>query len=391
VTEKNRGIVRMQFGDGTELNAWTSFRLRDHFTDPLGSLEFTAEPPRAKIGEYRERLQKGELVTILVNEANQGTYLIQERRTSVGRDGVAFSLNCQTPLVTPYQGGVNPKINLKSQTDVAAYLVVLDALAPYGFDKIVGDNAANVSAMTGRPLGRKGAAPVVVDALKHSEAKAHDGETGYGFASKIFSRLGVALRMAADGTLLLAAPNYEQEAAYSVVQDFDGSLPGDRFLADPPLEIADTNDQQFSECVVEGVAPDPFGSTQTGTPQGRVTAEEMNPGRLAYKSFAAAYKPLILHDKNSRDVQRARSVGKLALGIRAAKAYVVTGYVDGIISKTGRVWTVDTIAHATVVVEDLDEDMWVIGRELSGSKDRSQMTRIELIPKGALVLGEIPS
>lgn len=388
--EQNRATIRMQFADGEEMFAWLSFRLRDHFTDPLGGLDFEAAPPRARIAEYRERLRKGQIVSVLVNSANQGTFLIVERRTTIGREGVTFSVTCRSVLATAYEGSVEPKLSFKHPTDTPVGTAVLAALEPYGFDSLIGDNAANASLITGKPIGG-GATAVVVDALKHQEAQAQDGETAYGFGSRIFSRLGVALRVAADGTLLLAAPDYDQEAAYTVVQDFDGGTAGDRFLADPPIEEVDTNEGQFASCTVRGSRADNAGTTQTAAPRATVTAAELNPRRPAYISEAAAHKPLELKDKNARDVERCRNVAKLALGIRAAKAYVITGRVDGLVSQTGRVWSVNTVVRVVIEAYGLDEDMWIIGRDLMGSRDRGQMTRLEIIPKGALVLGDVPS
>src|SRR5678810_1146630 len=96
--------VRMQFNDGTVFDEWLSLELRDTWTDPLGSLKFEAAPGRARIFEYRDKLQKGELVTVSINDVNQGGYLIQTVRTRISRSaGVVFSVECNTPLITPYQ------------------------------------------------------------------------------------------------------------------------------------------------------------------------------------------------------------------------------------------------------------------------------------------------
>lgn len=394
MSERNRAAIRLQFGDGSVIDSWLRFHLKDSFTDPLGSVELTAAPPRERIEEYRNKLRKGELVTVFVNDANQGGYLIQTVNASIGTaNSVEISVTCHTPLVTPYQGSIDPKFSRKYDTDVPAYEVVLRALFPYGFDSIIADSDADVSAITGKPLGRASKRPRKnVQALKQNETQAHDGEKAYAFASRIFTRLGVCMKMSPTGTLMLTAPNYGQDAAYTLVQGVEGDdTPGDRFLGDPPIQIVDTNDDQYSECVLRGARADKPGTTQTSTPQIRVTSEELNPSRPAYQSTAAAYKPLIIKDKNSRDPERALSVAKLALGIRAAKAFVVKGAVDGTISSTGRVWSVDTIARVKVASWGLDEDMWILGRELMGDAQRGQMTMLELIPKYALQLGDVPS
>jgi prophage tail gpP-like protein len=390
--EKNRGSIRLQFGDGAIIDSWLRFHLKDSFTDPLGSVELTAAPPRERIEEYRNRLNKGELVTVFVNDANQGSFIIQTVQGTIGVNGVEFAVTCQTPLVTPYQGSVDPKFSRKYDTDVPAYRIVLEALMPYGFEDIIADSDADVSAITGKPLGRAGKRKRKnTSAMKQSEAQAHDGEAAYAFAARIFTRLAVALRMSPTGQLMLTAPNYDQDAAYTLVQSFDPDVPGDRFLAEPPITIIDTNDGQFSECILRGARADKPGTTQTSTPEVRITSAELNPARPAYQSVAAAYKPLIIKDKCSRDPERAMSVAKLALGIRAAKAFVVKGYVDGVISTTGRVWSVDTVARTRVDAWGLDEDMWILGRELMGDKDKGQLTMLELLPKHALQLGDVPT
>lgn len=66
----------------------------------------------------------------------------------------------------------------------------------------------------------------------------------------------------------------------------------------------------------------------------------------------------------------------------------MVGEVDGFVSSTGRIWQVDTIARVVVAAYDLDEEMWVLERVLTQDVGQGQKTRLTLIPKGALVLGE---
>jgi prophage tail gpP-like protein len=390
VSAKNRARVEMRFGDGSTISAWTSLRMRDSFTDPLGQLDFEVAPPRKQIAAYREALGKGQLVAVMVNGVAQGVFIVQARRSRVGRDGVVMSLTCHTPLITPYQASVDPRINFHSQADASVVGVVAEALAPFGFEQLRGDVTANVAALTGQPIG--GAAlNVLVETLKTQDAQAQDGEAAYDFCRRIFGRLGVALRMRADGTLLLEAPNYNQPAICAVWQTFGTPRPGDAFLADPPVEIEDTNDEQFSECTVRGSRSDSAGSTATATPTTTVFAADLPAGERLYRSTAANYKPLFIKDKNSRDAVRCKAAATRALGLRAARAYVVRGAVDGFISSTGRVWTPNTMVHVTVEAEGLNEDMWLLGREFSQDRSGGQVTALELIPKGALVLGDLPS
>jgi hypothetical protein len=385
--DRNRSTVRMNFGDGSKIDAWLQFSLRDTYTDPLGQLDFTTAPIRERISDYRQRLRKGELVTVLANEVNQGTFLITTSKMLISKDaGVIFQITCKSPLATSQEGSVNPKLSFASESDAALADVILEALEPYGLNTIASDAAANVSALTGRSLTSRGG-KVTTERFKTSEAQAQDNERAYQFCARLLSRRGVALRTTVEGTLLLGAPNYDQETAYTLVQDFDGSLRGDRFI--DTVEVTDTNDEQYSECRVRGLSLDRRGRSRGQQPVAIVTSAEMFPNRPAYSGgVGSEYKRLDILDKDSRDVEQCRSVAKHALGMRARNAFTVTGEVDGFVSSTGRIWQVDTLARTIVQAYDLDEEMWVLERVLTQDVEGGQKTRLTLIPKGALVLGE---
>lgn len=386
-----RGVVAMQFEDGSSIDTWNSLQWRDEFTAPLGDVSFECIPPRARYAEYRDRLAKGSAVTISINGVSQGSFIIQtaDREISTA-EGAAIRVQCHTPLITPYEGNVDPDASLSMQTDVPVTDAVLKALAPYGFDRIVGDTAASVSAMSGRPVGGR-AATVTVGALKHQDAVAHEGETAYSFCARIFTRLGCALRISADGTLMIGAPQYDTAANDTLRQSFTGGLPGDYFIG--KVQIHDSNAGQFSETIVRGQRAD-SGAATTARPASRITEAELHPVRPSYRSTAAPYKPKYFHDRSSRDPVRALSCAKLEMGLRAAQAFYVQGEVDGFISSTGRIWQVDTMVRVVVEAEGLDEDMWLCSVERMQSADASgsggQRTRLRLLPKYALVLGDIP-
>lgn len=386
MSEINRAIVALTFADGQTIDAWNGFHLRDTFTDPLGSLDFVTQPVRGRIADYRKRLQKGEPVRVYVGSKLQGTFLVQTVRQRIDANGVTFDIHCESLLAPAYQASVDPDLSLHNQTDVSVLDAVLKALAPFGFNSIVGDSAASRKAISGAPITGGRASPAV-DSLKHQDAQAQDGETAYAFCARIFTRLGVALKIDHAKQLYLSAPDYAQSPSYTLVQDFSGVGKGDRFL--DGLEIESTNDGQFSECVCRGCSPDVFGQKQSGRPKSTVPATAVG-ARAQYSSSAAPYKPRILTDKHSRDAERTASVAKLAMGLAAAKAFVVTGEVDGLVSRERRLWTVDTIAQVTIEAADINEPMWILEREwiLDGS---GQRTRLKLIPKGALVLGDLPS
>jgi len=113
----NRCVVTMHFDDGTQFSDWVSFTMRDCYTDPLGELQVVAAPTRANRAEYRKHLKKGHLVTIKIDGVNQGTFLIMSCPRTIGRNGVVYNITCKTPLATPYEGSVDPDLEISSQTD----------------------------------------------------------------------------------------------------------------------------------------------------------------------------------------------------------------------------------------------------------------------------------
>lgn len=380
----------MNFGDGSRIDSWLSFTLRDSYTDPLGSLDFYTAPPRSRIAEYRSLLSKGELVTVFANDVNQGTFLITSVRQVISKeDGCIFQISCKSPLVTAQEGSADPKFSFSSQADAPLGEIILKALLPYGFDQLRADASANVSALTGKPLRGGASGTIRQEALKTNEAQVQENEKAYQFCARLLSRRGVALRMTVDGTLLLTTPNYTQDVAYTVVQDFDGATRGDRFIG--TVEVTSTNDEQYSECRVRGLAVDRRGRTQTATPEAIVTSADLGLSRPPYNGgTGATYKRLEILDKQARDVEQCRSVAKLALGYRARNAFVVTGEVDGFVSSTGRIWQVDTLVHVVIEAAGIDEDMYVLERVFEQDASGGQKTRLTLIPKGSLVLGEVP-
>src|SRR5262245_35598889 len=115
MSSRNHANVSLRFLDGSVISAWESFSLRENYLDPLGEYTLTARPPRAKIDDYREKLQKGNLVSLLINEVPQGVCLIQTSTQTIGREGVDFKITAHTPLVTAVQGSANPDYTFHSE------------------------------------------------------------------------------------------------------------------------------------------------------------------------------------------------------------------------------------------------------------------------------------
>lgn len=371
------------------LDSWTSFSLRETYTDPVGELQFETIPTTNNLPAISALLQKGEVVLIYVNGAIQGAYVISSVRRTVSRQGgVVFSITCKTLLHAAYEGSVDPRITFSAKTDVPVVDLILQVMSPYGFGVVIGDNAANVYAISGKRIDGR-AQPLPVQALKHQDCQAQEGETSYAFCARILNRLGVVMRQSVDGKLLITAPDYNQLPAYTLAQTFSGNWPP---MSDAMLNCEDmsSNDGVYSECRVRGTRSEQQGANTVAEPDVTIPASTL-PTRSQYTSFVQPTKPKIIKDKSSRDLPRAKNVATLAMGITAINGYQFSCEVAGLVSATGTIWSIDTVARVYCEALDVNEDMWVLERELTQDRQGGQRTRLKLIPKGALVLGEIPT
>jgi hypothetical protein len=390
-----RAKVALQFTDGSVIDEWVSFSIRDTYTDPIGQFTFVAQPARSRLNLYREKLRKGELFACKVNEVPQFVGLIQTNvETISAENGVTIEVSGGSPLLTPYEGAAvvsttdfASEVTFHSESDIPATDFVLRLLEPYGFSAVIADDRTHVDVLTGRAITGKGTSTPVT-AMKHKDAQASAGEAAYTCVARVITRLGAMVRLSWDGQLMITRPDYDQPASYRLVQDFDGRTPGDRFFGD--ITITDTNEGQFSVCAVRGQRIDNTGETFTSRPIGTVASTDLNASRPPYSSSVAVFKPAIVIDKSSRDENRAKSVAKLKLGLAARNAFTVSGQVDGFVSGTGRVWTTDTVARVFIDGR-IDEDMWIYSRTLIQNAAQGQFVQLTVIPKGSLVLGDLPS
>lgn len=387
--------VQVNFSDGTKIQEWESFSIRDTYTDPIGAFTFVAKPDQPRLFYYLERLKKGELIAVLVNEVPQFVGLINTVVVTISpENGTTIEASGGTPLLTPYEGhGVedpndySKDLTFKADADVPVKEFLLRVLRPYGFTGFATDDRVHVDVITNKPVTKK-KRKTNTDALQHSEAQVHPGEGAYAACARVVTRLGCVMRLNWKGEIMVTNPDYEQDPSYTLVQDFNANIPGDRFFGD--ITITDTNEGQFSECAVRGQKAIDATDTFTARPIDVARSSDLNADRPPYRSTIAVYKPKIIQDKSSRDKDRAKSTAKLALGIPACRAFVVRGQVSGFISSTGRVWNVDTKAHVILRAAGIEEDMWILSREFVQDAQGGQITRLELIPPGYLTIGDAP-
>lgn len=395
------GICTFTASDGTVLTP-TEFSLEDDFCNPLGAYRFSLTPVRKDFARVYALVDRGELISVKVNGSPLCTPIITTRDAEVGKGGATIQIEAKSVLCTPYEGSSDPEVSKKWKEDVSVDKVVTDILDQYGFDELVTDSTAHVAAMTAGPKLKTSKKALHAKDLTLRELQGQDTETAYQILSRVFLRLGCAVHANWQGSVLICQPDYDQESAYGLVQDSDFSHAGDRILEEPALRWHESNDGLYSEVVVRGQLPDDPSPMNAGLPISRIGPS--NEGRPAsapygkvpltplkytqhgYKSSVARYKPRFVCDKDARDAEACQHAARTIIAARTKDAFVLECAVEGMVSKTGRIWAPNTIADVYVEAIGLQERMWLLGRTISGTQE-GQMTKLKLIPRGALTIG----
>ncbi len=384
--------IRLNFEDAESISSFTKFKLRETFSDPICSLDFTAEPPEEEFRKYEEKLKKGTLCGVEIAGRPTAAMLIETVDTSVSPDGgVSYSVNAVTPLKNIYQSEIDPRFFKKLQADTPLLDIVAEILEPFGIGEVIAeDDVAVIRTKTGK---NPKATPTAKVKVKKGELQGNGNETVYGFLARIMTRLGVMLRMdALLGSCFITAPHYDGQPLYGCKVALPGHGPSDldRFFGD--VTRHDSNDQQFSFCETLGNRGQESGETFSGPPKARVLSTDINAKRPPYSaSGALQHKPAFRHSKSCKDVEQARSHGKMVLGLAAQHAFYIKGTVDGLVSKTGVPWTVDTLGRILIEPLNFDETMWLAERTMMADAEDDQRTELVWIPPGNFVIGEASS
>jgi len=426
MTESKRGRVTIQDSNGDVFDNWSTFSMTETYDDPLGSYEFTIRPLRKDVREVQARFQKGELVSIKIDDNPRATPSIITVKTSLSKGGgVEMTVSCKTVLHVATQASADPEAFDKAPADVPVDEIVIRTLSPFGFTHIGTDFKRHTEVVLGKAVAGDSATVSLLD-LKAKELKVNENEGAYQYCSRIFSRLGYALRVDESGILILGSPNYFQEPSYSLVEDYVGTRvgarAGDKALS---LELSETNDQQFSKVVVRGKSEEKRKKKATTKPQaatrlsrltgrfanaemaeaaqgtydiysakqpfGEAVEELIDPRQPYYTSTIQPFKPKYINDRYSRDNDKCNGFCILVHAKPSVNAFVVTATVDGIVShSTGAIWAIDTICSVfsdTLLIED---DMWVYEVSMKVAKKGGARTTLKLLPVGSLVIGDVP-
>lgn len=214
--------------------------------------------------------------------------------------------------------------------------------------------------------------PADVAKLTLREARPQPGETKWSFIDRHCRRLGVLPWMAPDGSLILSAPNYDQEPSYRLVR---------RIVNDPrdPNTI-------LSGSVMESIGDRYSDVTVYGRGNPRSSSPTQVVGTANDESWPATYRRrLMLQESSIRTSEEAgrRALRELATGI--SNSFVLE-YEMNDHGQGGVVFAVDTTARVIDEPLGIDGIFYVTRRTFSKSRSDGTRTRLRLVPRGSIVL-----
>jgi hypothetical protein len=384
--------LSLRLQDGTEIRSFTDFEWRERFSDPIDTLSLRVVPARDQQQTALAKLRKGELCFTYIDGRVQSAMMIQTVDVSEGVGGITVSVEAVSPLKILAETTVDvARVSKALTADVPVLDFVHTIAEPFGFTEI--QDTGDVGFLKVRTGVNPKSPATAGNAAKQKAARADYNETNLGFITRILSRLGCMLRCFTTGTgpvLCITAPHYDDDALYGVKMALSGKGPSECDPIFGDMHFISTNEDQYSKCTVVGASNDETSANKANQPKGFALTTDINADRPPFRASAAfPSKEIFYKDDSCTSASRAGPIAKHVLGRRAERAFQVTGTVRGLLSKTGRPWTVDTMCRAYSQRLQFDEVMWMAERTMRKSAGSSEQTSFTLIPKGYYVLGDV--
>jgi prophage tail gpP-like protein len=239
--------------------------------------------------------------------------------------------------------------------------------------------------------------------LTQRQASPKAGESIWEYLSRLATRLGVMMWMDPRGRLVVSSPRYDQRPLYRLVRRFVSQGDDPNTILSGSRRIDDSN--RLSEVVVQGRAGREGAviSSRFTDPGGRVTVPmaptssieedlyaEHIPAREAIRVVVADdrvpfLRRMLVHDASIRTEQEAMRRALREMHARLADSEVL----DLELPNHGLghyLFAVDTMAAVEDEILGVSAAWYVTKRTFMKSRDQGSMTRLRLVPSGALVL-----
>jgi prophage tail gpP-like protein len=369
-------------GVGTFYEGFKSYRINSNYTTPTDAWSFVVYSDDDAAG-LRQRWRPWQPVRLYVSGACQVIGRI-DRIKGVGPGSAALMVSGRDYLADLVDATMDPTFQLSQEMNLGE--AVLEICKPWGITGVLSDGGLTRNIRTGKQPTRP--APEDLEQVKLEDFKAEENQGVMEFLNKLVSRHGFTIQPAGTrDTILVVRPQYDQPPLY------DLSRPGnilegtaDRNYTEVPTVTLGRGRAGGGKHQVGGTRSE-FPTFSEGAPSRIGTLTEVLAITTADNNIAVTrekrfdpkrgdntlygydppiYKPLFFRDKDSRNgAQVERSVKRmLAEKLRDTLLYEVSarGHTE---TKSGAIWSVDTIVRVDDGVEDVRENLWILERTLA--------------------------
>jgi prophage tail gpP-like protein len=214
-----------------------------------------------------------------------------------------------------------------------------------------------------------------VEQLRLADAKPSVGETVWEFIDRHCRRFGLMPWMGADGQLIIGAPDYDQDPMYRLIRTESAPEAG-----------------RLKNTIVEGGIVYDWGSLSSA-----VTVFGRTQGNDASRSSIRAtvdgpelprlgiYRPMFLNDPSCRTAEQAARRAAREVANQREK-FITLDYAVRDHGQGDHFYAIDTMAEVDDERLGLQGLWYVTRRTLNKSRDTGAVTRLGLVPSGAIDL-----
>jgi prophage tail gpP-like protein len=407
--------------DKLRVDRWESYDFATDFLTPADSFSFRLGSMEGGLpADLRKALKIGARVQLHVESSLLAAGRIDSIEISADRgSGIGYDIHGRDNLGQTLDAIADPTFHLKNGGTLAELLKRL--FAPYGWatdDKFEIDNEANRDARKGKrgiptrnkdgtKKGRKKLTAFVLH-----QTKPYNHESVFHFASRVAQRHGLWIWASADGQkLIVSRPDYKQEPSFVLVRGRDGR--GNILSGSVRYELTDQPTMIIADGFVQG------GSGEFG--KGRIKAFIVNPllgltdgadytadvkallqkhpgaventlpgASFAFRSAAIPFRPMFLHDDESKTQDQLNAFVKREMSLLYRKALTTQYTVEGHGQTVGGnfvAWAPDTMVDVHDELGELRERMYVLGVSYSKSRRGGTTTKLDLVRERSIDLG----
>ena len=378
-TRKSALLVRWELYDA-ENTAFESYNLKSSFTTPVDSFSFS-------LLEEQLPMTRPELepVELFIHGASQGCGRID--KTDIGSAGSLMSLTGRDYLSNMTECKVAPTLKLSAGDTV--FEAVTKAAGPVGIDTIHSDDDTPLrSIRTGQTIPSVPQLDVRNATLK--DYKTSPGESIFQYCNRIVARQGATIQPGPNrSTLILAAPNYDQEPLYFATRRRD------KASAANTIKTGSAS-RDFSHFPTHALVKGKNSSKGSATPMSmsidfeifanssvselaeifkdKCDGDRRKPGTTG--DHGLLYRLMYKLDSEARNFAQLErtALREIASRMKATLQYSCT--LPGHATEGDTPYAVDTIIQIEDELAGVHEPMWIESREFTYSKAAGRETKL---------------